>query len=249
MTLTLTRIPSASARALASPVRLPSLAAACAFPLPVPLRPSPAASALALALCLPPPPAAACAFARPWRLSPSTTACRLSMVAFLPLPFACALCPSPRPIAVSSVSSGHLVPCLDHATLQLRKPDINRRAFGRRSANGPWPPFSEGVLGWVRLGGADVGVAGLAVGAVHGARPALSCGRGGPWRLAGQGALGPRWAGPARRRRTGGRGAVGWGAGSGPMRPVRRLLRGRTCEWGGGGNSLLGIYTHLQGLQ
>ena len=153
MSLTLTRTPSASDCALAFPVRLSSPAAASAFALPVPLPPSAAARALALPLRLPPPPAAARAVARPWCLPPSSAASRLSTIAFLSLPCAPAFSPMPRPIAVSSVFSCPLLPCLDHATLQLRQRDVHRRAFGHRGANAPWPPFREGGLGRVRPGG------------------------------------------------------------------------------------------------
>ena len=56
-------------------------------------------------------------------------------------------------------------------------------------AVGPWPPLGEAGLGRVRLAVPHLGVAGLSVGAVLGALPALCCSRGGPWRLARRGAL------------------------------------------------------------
>ena len=55
MSLTMPRIPSASARALVLSLRLSSPAAACAFALPEPLPHSAAAQALALPSCLRPP--------------------------------------------------------------------------------------------------------------------------------------------------------------------------------------------------
>ena len=135
--------PSA-ARALAFPVRLPSPAAACACALPVPLSPSAAASALAVALT-PPPFAAARAFAHPWCLPSSSAACHLPMVALRPSRCTSVACTSPRMITVPS--------CLDQASLQLRQRDVHRRALGRRSADGPWPPLGGGSLWRVRLGG------------------------------------------------------------------------------------------------
>ena len=144
---------------------------------------------------------------------------------------------SPAPSAIS-VPPGHLAPRLDHGTLQLWQRDAHRRAFWPRGANRPWPPFGEGDLGRVRLGGAQVGVAGSGVGAVLGGLPALRCGRGGPWRLARGSALGPRRAGPARRRRTGGSGVIGLSAVAARCGWSGGASRGPTCGRSGMGSSL-----------
>ena len=78
------------------------------------------------------------------------------------------------------------------------------------------------------------------VGAVLGAQPALRCGRGGPWRLAWRGALGPRRAGLARQWRAWGCDVAGWSGGCRPMRPVRWRARGPLCGLSGRGNCLGG---------
>ena len=62
---------------------------------------------------------------------------------------------------------------------QLRQRDAWWRTLGRRGADGPLPSRREGGLGGVGLGGADVRVTGVGVGAVTRALPALCCGCGG----------------------------------------------------------------------
>ena len=154
-----------------------------------------------------------------------------------------------RPARSSSPSAAHsaismppvpLVPCLDHAMLQLRQRALHWRAFGRRGANGPWPPLGEGGLGRIRLGRAPINVAGSGVGAVLGALPALCNGCGSPLRLARRSALGRHRAHPARQWRTGGCSPIGLSGGCGPMRPVRRRVLGPTCGRGSRGSSLGG---------
>ena len=93
---------------------------------------------------------------------------------------------------------------------QLRQRDTWRRTLGCRGADVPRPSRREGGLGGVRLGGAGVAVAGVGVGAVLGALPALRCGCGGPRR----GARGPRGVRPPRPRRAGGCGVAGRGGGA-----------------------------------
>ena len=170
-------VPPSAARALACPVCLSFPAAAGPGALPVPLPPL-------LALC-----ALACA------LRPSLGAPPFASGPSLCAPLAGTL---PRPCTVP--------PLLDHAPgvplpLQRRQRDSWRRTRGRRGADGPRPPLGEGGLWRVGLGGAGVSVAGLGVGAVLGALPALLCGCGGSRR----GAWGPRKARPLRRRRAGNR--------------------------------------------
>ena len=134
-----------------------------------------------------------------------------------------------------STSPGFLVPSLDQGKLQLRQRDIHWRAFGRRGASGPWPPFGEGGLGrrgpsWQpRLGGDHMGVAGPDVDRVLGANPALLFDCSGSLLPAQRGALAPYRAGPTRRRRSRGSGATGLSGGSGPMRSVRQRVWGPTC--------------------
>ena len=82
------------------------------------------------------------------------------LVVFCPSPCASVAGTPPRPIAVN--------PRLDHAPLQLQQRDAHRRALKHRGADGLRPPLGEGGLGWVRLGGSHVGVAGLGEGAVLG---------------------------------------------------------------------------------
>ena len=166
--------PSA-ARALACPLFLSSPAAAGPGALPVTL----------------PSLLEACALVRPLRLSLGAPP-----VAFRASPRA--------PVAGTLPRSCAVPPLLDHAPgvslpLQLRQCDALRRRVGRRGADGPRPPPREGDLGQVRLWAAGAGVAGLGVGAVLGALPALRCGCGGSWR----GAQGPCGARPPRWQRAG----------------------------------------------
>ena len=239
MSLTVPRIPSASARALVFPVRLPPprcRLCLCPSRAPAPVRccsrpdlslvPAPPGCLLSLCRSL--------ALALLLRLVPPFYGCLPSPALYL-----CTLPLAPSHRCLLRVQPP-LVLCLDHATMQLQQRDVHRRAFGRGGGNGPWPPFGECGLGRVRLGEAHVGVAGLDLQALLGALAALRCGCRGPGRLAQRADLGPRWAGPARRRRTWGRGAVRWGGGSGPLRLVRRHVPGPTCGRCGGGNSLGG---------
>ena len=88
---------------------------------------------------------------------------------------------------------------------QLRQRDAWRRTLGCQGADVPRPSRREGGLGGVRLGGAGMGVAGVSVGALLGALPALRCGCG---------CSGPRGVRPPRPRRAGGRGVAGRGGGA-----------------------------------
>ena len=141
---------------------------------------------------------------------------------------------------------GPLVLRLDQETLQLRQCDVHQRAFGRLGGNGLSPSFRLGGLGRIRFGEAQVGMAVSGMGALLFALPALCCGRGRPLQLAWRSALGPRRAGPARRRRSRCCGVIGLSGSSGPMlsvsRRVRRSSRVRESRGSslGGGGGLLG---------
>ena len=179
----------------ACPPPLPLALCPCPCPLPCPV------SLLPLPVPLPVP--CACPPLLPQAVAPCPCPCCL-LLPRTPWPFPCVrplapLCLRPPRVPalflrllpqppLSSASRpappGLPPPFLDPAPPQLRQRDAPRRALGRRGADGLRNPFWEGYLGGLRLSVAGVGVAGIGVGAVFGALPALRCGRGSPWRSA-----------------------------------------------------------------
>ena len=145
---------------------------------------------------------AACARARPLRLSLGT-------------PPAASCPPLRAPVAGTLPRLRAVPPFPDHVPgvllpPQLRQRDAWPRTLGCRGADVPRPSRRKGGLGGVRLGGAGMDVAGVGVGAVLGALPALRCGCGGPRR----GAWGLRGVCLSRPRRAKGRGVASRGGGA-----------------------------------
>ena len=210
------------------------LAPLCVLPVPLPLPGSLSRVAPSAARALSP--SAAAGLGALPAISPSLlAACALACPLRVPLGTpAVASCPPLRaPVAGTLPRLCAVRPLPDHAPgvllpPQLRQRDARRRTLGHRGADVPRPPCGEGGPGGVQLWGAGMGVAGIGVGAVLGALPALRCGCGGP--------PSPRGVRPPRPQCAGGRGVAGWCGGAarrsrglGPL----RTLPAQVCGCGG----------------